>query len=155
MAEAAAAATVHAGCVLLGEGGVLILGPAGAGKSSLARELIDAARLAGTFARLVSDDRTLIEAFHGRLVARPVAPLEGLIEARGVGLLRESHEGAALVRLAVELSTDEPPRFPEDSERRLCLCGVEIPRLFMRRGAPLIGVLLERMRCIGDSLVTR
>ena len=152
MAEAAA--TVHAGCVLIGEGGVLILGPAGAGKSSLARELIDGARRGGSFARLVSDDRTRIEAHHGRLLARPVAPLAGLIEARGAGLLRLAHEDAAVVRLAVELSAEEPPRLPEDGEGALSLCGVEIPRLFLRRGAPSVGVLLERMRCIGDSLVT-
>ena len=43
---------IHAGCVMLGRKGVLLLGPSGAGKSELALRLIDDG------ARLVADDRT-------------------------------------------------------------------------------------------------
>ena len=53
-----AAETVHATCVVIDEGGVLIRGAPAAGKSTLARELVAIALLQGRFARLVSDDRT-------------------------------------------------------------------------------------------------
>jgi hypothetical protein len=139
-------ARLHAGCVAVGESGVLIAGPAGSGKSSLARDLLDAARREGFFARLVSDDRTLLQARHGRLIARPVAPLAGLMEARGLGLLARPFEAAAVVRLVVELSADEPPRWPEDGHGPMVLCGIEIPRFFCRRGAPSTGLVLGHLR---------
>ena len=66
--------TIHAGCVLVGEAGLLIRGASGSGKSTLAREVVSRAVQAGRFGRLVSDDRTRIEARHGRLVAHPVEP---------------------------------------------------------------------------------
>ena len=36
----AAATTLHASCVVVGEAGILIRGPSGSGKSSLAREIV-------------------------------------------------------------------------------------------------------------------
>ena len=57
---------VYASAVLVGERGVLIRGAAGSGKSSLALALI-AADPAAT--RLVADDRAVLEAAGGRLLA--------------------------------------------------------------------------------------
>jgi HPr kinase/phosphorylase len=146
------AATVHATCVAVAEGGVLITGPSGAGKSALAQTLVAAARREGVFARLVGDDRIRIEGRHGRLVARPVAAVRGLLEVRGVGLLPVEAEGGAVVRLVVELSADAP-RLPEDGEAQIVLCGVAIPRFFARTGALLTDLVLDRMRCAGDTVV--
>src|SRR5919112_439088 len=105
--------------------------------SSPTRELLAAARQRGRFGRLVSDDRTRLEARHGRLIARPVEAISGLIEVRGLGLVASEHEAAGVVGLLVELWADEPPRLPEAAQARVTLCGVVIPRIYGRRGAPI------------------
>lgn len=145
--------TIHAGCVALAEGGVLITGPSGSGKSTLARALIAAARRDGIFARLVSDDRTRLQPRHGRLVARPVEAIRGLVEIRGVGLVPVPVEDAALVRLVVELS-EEAPRLPDGQDATVSVCGVALPRFFSLKGAPLVDLVLERLRCRSDTVVT-
>jgi HPr kinase/phosphorylase len=77
--------------------GVLLVGPSGAGKSALALRLI------ALGAELVADDRTLVARHGDRLVAAAPASGHGLIEARGVGLLRLPALGAVPLALAVDL----------------------------------------------------
>jgi len=119
---------VHASTVAIGEAGVLIRGAAGAGKSTLALALVDLAGRQGRFARLVADDRTQIAARHGRLTARPVAPLEGLVERRGLGLTPEPHLSEVVVRLVVDLD-EEPARMPDPEDLVETLAGIALPRL--------------------------
>jgi hypothetical protein len=89
--------TVHASAVLIGARAVLIRGPSGSGKSQLALGLIEAARGGAlAFARLVADDRVHLETANGRLLARPAAALAGLIEVRGIGLMRLAYEPCAV-----------------------------------------------------------
>lgn len=120
---------IHATTVAIGEAGLLLRGAAGSGKSTLALALIELARLRGGFARLVADDRTEITAAHGRLLARPVAPLAGVIERRGLGLTPEPHLPAVVLRLIVDLATEEPARMPEPEDLVAQLGGVALPRL--------------------------
>ena len=109
------AATVHASAVLVGARAVLIRGPSGAGKSRLALDLIEAGRAGRLrFARLVGDDRVHLESAGGRLLVRPAAALAGLIEVRGVGILRLDHEPCAVVGLVVDLA----PRTPSACRQR-------------------------------------
>ena len=73
---------LHASAVALTPAaGVLILGPSGVGKSSLAL------RLMALGARLVADDGVALTVQAGALIARAPAPIAGLIEARGAGIL--------------------------------------------------------------------
>ena len=72
----------HASCVAWQGRGALILGRSGAGKSALALQLM------ALGADLVSDDRTELLAEADALTARAPATIQGLIEARGVGLMR-------------------------------------------------------------------
>ncbi len=120
---------IHATVVAIGEAGVLLRGASGSGKSSLALALIALARQAGRFARLVADDRAALVACGGRLVARPVAPLEGIVERRGLGLTPEPFTGAAVVRLLVDLTGEEPARMPEPEDLVDNLGGIDLPRL--------------------------
>jgi hypothetical protein len=120
---------IHASTIAIGEAGVLIRGKSGAGKSVLALALIALAKQEGLFARLVADDRTALSARGGRLLARPVAPLEGLVERRGFGLTPEPHIAAVVVRLIVDLSGEEPPRMPEAEDLVAQLAGIDLPRL--------------------------
>ena len=90
--------TIHASAVLIGAKAALIRGPAGAGKSRLAFDLINAAALGALpFARLIGDDRVKVEACAGRLLVRPAPALAGLIEIRGLGIRRLPFEPVAAV----------------------------------------------------------
>ena len=157
-AEPAPGETIHATCVVVDEAGVLIRGPSGSGKSTLARELMATAQLQGRFARLVSDDRTRVAARHGRLVADAVAATAGRMEARGVGILAVPYEPRAVVRLAIELSTEEPPRLPGPGEDVASLCGVSVSCIRARFEPALAPLVLAHLsdagRARGHSRVT-
>jgi HPr kinase/phosphorylase len=145
--------TIHAGCVLIGEAGLLIRGASGSGKSALAREVVSLALGTGRFGRLVSDDRTRLEAHHGRLLARAVEPLGGGLEVFGLGIVRRPFEAAAVVRLVLDLS-DDPARYPEEQDRHVVLCGVMIPRIRMQAGAISADVALGCLSGVCDTIVT-
>ncbi len=91
---------IHASCAARDGAGVLLLGPPGSGKSDLALRLLDCGFM------LVADDRVEIE----EGVARPPSALAGLLEVRGLGILRLPYVRSARLALAVELA--EPPRLP-------------------------------------------
>src|SRR5919205_3670266 len=82
---------VHGTCVARSGAGVLLLGPAGAGKSDLALRLLSRGF------DLVADDQVVIE--DG--VACPPPPLAGLMEVRGVGIVRLAYVAAARLALGV------------------------------------------------------
>jgi HPr kinase/phosphorylase len=129
----AGAMTVHASAVLVGARAVLIRGPSGAGKSRLALELIEAARTGALrFARLVGDDRVYLEAAGGRLLVRPAKELAGLIELRGVGILRRDYEACAVLGLLVDLAAADAERLPKTSE--IAIAGIRIARLAVAPG---------------------
>jgi len=134
-------ATIHASAVLAGARAVLIRGPSGAGKSRLALELIEVGHRGDIpFARLVGDDRVHLEAAGGRLLVRPAPELAGLIELRGLGILRRDHESCAVVGLVVDLDAEDAQRLPE--RRETMIEGIKLPRLPVARGVgPLAGVL--------------
>ena len=133
----AGGATVHASAVLVGGRAVLIRGPSAAGKSRLAWELIEAGRGgAVAFARLVGDDRVHLQAAAGRLLVRPNDAIAGLIELRGVGILRRDHESCAVVGLIVDLAAADAERLPERGET--VVERIAIPRLAV---APAVAAL--------------
>jgi HPr kinase/phosphorylase len=130
------AATIHASAVLVGRCAVLIRGPSGSGKSLLTLELIEMARTGAlAFARLVADDRVLLQASHGRLLVRPPPTLAGLIEVRGLGLMRLAYEASAVVGLVVDLAAADAVRLPEPAGRRIEINGIALPRLAVASGA--------------------
>lgn len=85
--------TLHASCVARDGHGVLLLGGSGVGKSDLALRLLDRGF------RLVADDRVLV---CGGLASPPEA-LAGLIEVRGVGILRVEAVFPVALALLVDL----------------------------------------------------
>ena len=135
-------ASVHASCVLVGARALLIRGPSASGKSQLALELIHAADTGGLrFARLVADDRVHLTAAGGRLLARPAASLAGLIEVRGIGLLRLPYEPCAVIGLVVDLGEDSN-RLPAPEQRQALIDGISLPRLAVASGVtPLPAVM--------------
>ena len=100
---------IHASCVALGRKGVLILGASGTGKSDLALRLIEDG------ARLVADDRAELFIKARALYARPPAALAGLIEVRGLGIVRLPHRRQVKLALAVMLGAPGE-RLPKRAE---------------------------------------
>ena len=90
---------------------MLIEGPPGSGKSSLALMLIDRG------ATLIGDDGVLLEVRDGRLWALPPPNIAGLIEIRNVGIARLP-AGEAPVALVVRLDP-AAARQPESAEPAL------------------------------------
>jgi serine kinase of HPr protein (carbohydrate metabolism regulator) len=144
-AEAASAATcsIHASGVAIGEAGIIICGPSGYGKSSLALDLIYAAGRTRRFASLVGDDRIDLDNCGGRLIARGHPLVRGLVEKRGLGILHIPHEPAVVVRLVVDIvAPQEAIRSPEPERGYVVLCGVQLPVLVLLRGlAPYDGAV--------------
>jgi len=139
--------------VVVGEAGLLIRGGSGSGKSTLARDVVHQATLAGRFARLVSDDRTRLVNRHGRLIACPVAPLGGHLEIHGLGIVHQPFEPATVVRLVADLC-DDPPRYPAEQDGNIVLCGVMVPRIRVRAGAPSADIALSCLSGVCDTVVT-
>ena len=88
---------LHASCAARDAHGVLLLGPSGSGKSDLLLRLLDRG-----FA-LVADDRVDVEAG----TAKAPDALAGLIEVRGLGILRLPYVPEVRVALAVALGPGE------------------------------------------------
>lgn len=111
---------VHATCVAVDGVGVLLQGPPGSGKSDLALRLIEAG------AALVADDRTEVRRRDGALWAGAPAAINGLLEVRGVGVMRLDAMAEVRLGLAVDLvATDAVERNPEAATRKML--GVALP----------------------------
>ncbi len=87
---------VHASAAARAGAGVLLLGPPGAGKSDLVLRLLPLGFV------LVADDQVVVK--DG--VASAPAALRGILEVRGLGLIRLDYVTARLV-LAVDLSAGD------------------------------------------------
>jgi HPr kinase/phosphorylase len=99
---------IHASCAAREGRGVLLIGAPGSGKSDLLLRLLDHG-----FA-LVADDRVDIHAG----TAAPPPALAGLLEVRGLGIVRLPFQAPVPLALAVELGPGErlprPARHPLD-----------------------------------------
>lgn len=138
--------TIHASAVLIGARAVLIRGASGCGKSRLALGLIDAAG-AGLLplARLVGDDRLLLQALNGRLLVRPAPSLAGLLEVRGLGIRRLPFEAAAVVALVVDLGAGDAARMPAPAAQKVVLDGITLPRLPVASGADALALVMAEL----------
>lgn len=118
----------HATAVVIGEKGVAILGPPGAGKSALAERLIAEARLRGRFARLVGDDRIRFTPRGDRVLAAPHPVLRGRIERRGIGIAEVEWIDRAVIALVVTIAAASE-RLPAPTETTIALAGIVVPRI--------------------------
>jgi len=111
---------VHATAVAIGGRAVLLRGQSGSGKSDLALRLIDAE------ARLVADDQSELRREGNTILVRAPEPIAGLIEARGVGILKVDSLPVARLALIAELvASGQVERLPEPSSETIF--GLAIP----------------------------
>lgn len=118
---------IHASSVAFEGRGIAIIGPSGSGKSALALQLI------AFGAELIADDQTQIHRQNGQLLASAPETIGGLIEARGVGLIRLPALSNIPLALIIDMQQEETNRLPERHEhsilglRLLCLHKVAKP----------------------------
>jgi hypothetical protein len=125
----------QATCVAIDGRAVLIEGPPGAGKSSLALALIDRG------AALVVDDGVTLERDGARLLANPVPETAGLIEVRGLGLVTMPTAHGVPVALVIALGCDGP-RFIEDA-KVVTRHGALIPQVQLWPDSPVLHLRAE------------
>ncbi len=153
---------IHATCVELVcsnmRCGVLLLGPPGSGKSSLALRLVDepgyGAGGSGLLtARLVADDQSIACAEDNRLLVSAPAMIAGLLEVRGTGIFKlpgKEHETAFAEFVVQHSPGPGAERLPPSSQ--ICICGVDLPLYhcdFASPFAPAVVRLLVQVQC-GD-----
>jgi serine kinase of HPr protein (carbohydrate metabolism regulator) len=112
--------TAHATCIAIDGHGILLRGPSGSGKSDLALRAI------AEGAHLVADDQVLL-ALEGDAVIGSAPPaLHGLIEIRGLGLMRMNADARARIALVAEMAAAaDIDRMPD--ARRCRLAGADLP----------------------------
>lgn len=120
--------TLHGTAVLLSgsaypPSAVFLRGISGSGKSDLAFRLCEAG------ASLICDDQVLFERRQDNIHVSVVDSIRGLLEVRGVGLLRYPVSGgSSRLRLIVDLvPREEVPRLPEWEKEDIL--GVSVPRI--------------------------
>ncbi len=123
---------MQAGALAIGGRALLIEGPAGSGKSSLALALI------ARGAALIGDDAVTLRPESGtgntRLIASPAPHIAGLIEVRGVGLARLPPAPPAPVALILTLGDCVSERLPETPLPPRIIAGVAVPVLAFQPG---------------------
>ncbi len=135
---------LHASCVAISGKGLLIVGASGSGKSSLALSLM------ALGARLVSDDRVILEAGKDFVQASAPPTISGLIEAWGVGLLTCKPSPPVPVSAVVDMNNIETARLPET--RYYELLGTPVPLFYKVNAVHFEAALLQffkfgRMEC--------
>ena len=115
---------IHATCIALGSKGILLTGSSGSGKSDSALRMIK-----GQGAVLVADDRTDIIFEKNKLIACCPAEIKGLLEVRGIGIIKLPPQEKTEVSLLVELVENPAAieRLPQSETAELC--GVKIKKI--------------------------
>lgn len=119
------------------------MGASGAGKSSLALKLMSLG------ATLVSDDQTWLNLRNGSLIASAPETIKGLIEARGVGLLRADTVESAAVALAIDMDQPETERLP--IRREIALLGLSVNLLHKVEHDHFPAAILQYLRAGRDA----
>jgi len=135
---------VHATCVLIEETGVLLRGPSGSGKSDLALRLIDQGAV------LVADDQVLLRREGEQLLADPPEILAGLLEVRGLGILKFPYRAPVSVGLVIDLEEpDKIERMPEPETVSLLDKAIPLYRVTAREASAPIKVRLAVQQAAG------
>jgi len=134
--------TLHGSAVTLNDRGLLITGASGSGKSQLAAEML------ALGAGLVADDWVVIE--RGRavgLVLSAPGPIQGLLELRGIGLVRLPFVDQAPLVCILDLDRATMERLPAPGERRLL--GISCPVIAGRDRPALAASMMAVLRAGG------
>ena len=115
---------IHATCVSIAKKGVLFLGDSGTGKSDMALRLIENGK-----AVLIADDRVNLIKKQGKIKASCPDNIAGLLEVRGIGLVKYPHNKQTTVKLVVNLTQNPIDRLPE--RNFYVFEGIKIPKIYL------------------------
>lgn len=113
---------LHATCVAWEGRAVVIAGASGTGKSALALTLM------AFGCSLIADDRVQLTVQDQKVIAQAPTTIAGLIEARGIGILRATMLAHAQVALWVDLDRIETERLPQS--RHVTHLGCDLPLIY-------------------------
>ena len=130
---------LHASCVAVEGVAVLILGRSASGKSGLALQLMSSGAV------LVADDRTEVRIGASGIMARSPDTLSGLIEARGVGILRADTVDSARIALVIDLDQTESERLP--MPHSASILGHALPCLHKVEAPHFPAAILQYLKC--------
>lgn len=140
MPDASLEEICHATTVALAGRGLMLTGPSGSGKSSLALMLM------AHGAELVADDRTrlCLTGRPARVWADAPPGLPPLVEARGMGLLPARRSGPVPLAAVVQMDRVEPDRLPP--RRRIVILGYPVALFYRPDNAHFTFALLQYLR---------
>ena len=111
---------MHGTAIAIDGGAVLLRGPSGAGKSDLGLRLIDAG------ARLIADDQSELFRIGATIAVRAPAAIAGLLEVRGLGIIRlDTAVDVPLLLIADLVAPEVLERLPE--RRSETILGLAVP----------------------------
>ena len=129
---------MHGTAVSVDGRGLLIIGPSGSGKSRLA------VGMAALGATVVADDRVELRPGDPPVLAAP-ARWPGLIEVRGLGLLRVPCGDPVPCHAVLDLSEQGSERFPDHGT--ITLLGRNVTCVRWGDGRPYAAALMLYLRC--------
>ena len=153
--QAGAVEVVHGTAIAIAGRAALLRGPSSSGKSDLAlRCLMQApSRLLPQTVELVSDDQVVIERADQQLLVRAPPAIRGLLEVRGLGIMRIPAIDSGYLSLVVELvAPDKVERLPQ-TRRDVVVAGLPVPYLELspfEMSAPL--KLLLALQQVSDQV---
>lgn len=125
---------LHGSAVAVGERALLIIGAPGAGKTTLAMEMI------ALGAELIADDRVEVQLDDARQLSLSAPPgILGLIEMRGFGLIRLAVRPLGALKLIADLDHSETERMPPRREQ--VFSGIVCP-IMSCKGRPSLAAAL-------------
>ncbi len=129
---------------------MLLRGPSGSGKSDLALRLIDQGGM------LVADDQVLLQRDGEGLLASAPDSLAGLIEVRGIGILKFAYQAIAPVGAVIDLvGSDEVERMPEAETVSLLDKALPLYRVSAREASAPLKVRLAMQHAAGLIMSAR
>lgn len=123
-----ALAPVQGTAIAIDDKGVLIVGPSGSGKSLLALQLLQSAKLAQLPAYLISDDLVYLARDDAKLILNAPDRLQGQIELRGAGIISRAFKPSATLNVLVEF-VDQTERLPDERQLTGVVEGVKVSRV--------------------------
>ena len=132
---------LHASAFVYSGTGCLVLGASGVGKSRLVAEAIAAG------GKLVADDQVRLEPMMGMVAAAPVPQLSGILELRGLGIIRMNDILTKnVIHLVLELDPAADTRLPEPGKYKLLDAEVPYIRVSPKLSTAMLLLYMKAMQ---------
>jgi len=135
---------LHATLVVLNDCGILLSGKSGSGKSDLALQLIEDKNAA-----LVADDVVYVEKKENEVIGKCAPNLAGMLEVRGLGIVKYPYIKEAKIKLWVNLVDDIKKLQRMPKKQTECILGLEIDKidLYAKENSALAKIAAA-LRCV-------